>query len=279
LKVLVTGAKGQLGIDVVERLSQSYEVIGLDREKLDITSLDRVVNIVKEIKPDIIINTAAYTNVDGCEMNIDTAYKINAVGPRNLAVAALEYNIRLLHLSTDFVFDGEKREPYVEFDRTNPLGVYGKSKLAGEDLVREICPRHYILRTSWLYGINGKNFIKTMLKLSETNNIIKVVDDQVGSPTFTVDLVKVIEMVMKTDAYGIYHASNSGQCSWNQFAKKIFERAGKTDVEVLPITSVELNRPAMRPKYSVMSNLMIKLQFDYCMRNWDEALMQFFAKP
>jgi dTDP-4-dehydrorhamnose reductase len=278
LKILVTGSNGQLGIDIVNTLSKKYEVVGLDSKDLDITNLDNVLNTVKEIKPDIIINSAAYTNVDGCEENIDLAYKVNGLGARNLAISSFENNSRLLHISTDFVFDGEKNEPYIEFDNTNPLSIYGKSKLAGENYIKEICPRHYILRTAWLYGKNGNNFVKTMLRLAENNKTLKVVDDQIGSPTYTMDLVKVIEMIIKTDAYGTYHVSNDGSCSWNEFAKKIFEFADFKDIQVLPISTEEFGRPAQRPKYSVMRNYMLELDFNYYIRNWEEALKEYFSK-
>ena len=275
-KILVTGSKGQLGVDLVNILSNEYYVIGLDKEKLDITNLDYVINAVKTIKPDIIINSAAYTNVDKAEENIDLSYKINALGARNLAIASLENNSRLVHISTDFVFDGEKNEPYMEFDKTNPLSIYGKSKLLGEEFIKEINPKHYILRASWLYGENGNNFVKTMLKLGNENKTLKVVNDQRGTPTYTKDLVQVINMIIKTDAYGTYHASNEGECTWFEFAKKIFEISNIKDINVLPITTEELNRPAKRPKYSVMKNYMLELNFDYKLKPWDESLKKFF---
>ncbi|SHH34104.1 dTDP-4-dehydrorhamnose reductase [Tepidibacter thalassicus] len=277
MKILVTGANGQLGIDVVNNLSEKYEVIGLDAKDLDITNIDNVINTVKRIRPDIIINSAAYTNVDECEENIDLAYKVNGLGARNLAISSLENNSRILHISTDFVFDGEKNEPYIEFDKPNPLSIYGKSKLVGENFVKDICPRYYILRTAWLYGKNGNNFVKTMLKLSENNKTLRVVDDQIGTPTYTMDLVKVIEMIIKNDAYGTYHVSNDGSCSWNEFAKKIFE-FGNIDIGVLPITTQELNRPAQRPKYSVMRNYMLEIDFNYFIRNWEDALIEYFME-
>lgn len=276
MKIFVTGAKGQLGIDIINAFSDKNCITACDIDTLDITNINDTVGAIKEDKPDLIINCAAYTNVDACEENVDTAYKVNAIGARNLAVAALETNSRLLHISTDFVFDGIGSSPYIEFDRANPLSVYGKSKLAGEELIREICHKHFILRTAWLYGKNGNNFVKTMLKLSKNNKVIKVVDDQVGSPTFTGDLISAIKVISNSEAYGTYHTTNNGQCSWNEFAKKIFEYAGINSMEVNPITSEELNRPAKRPKYSVLKNYMLELQFDYNMRNWEEGLEEFF---
>lgn len=278
MKILVAGAKGQLGIDVVNKLSEKHEVVGFDEKYLDITNLDNVVSNIKSIKPNLIINCAAYTNVDGCEENVDMAYKINTLGARNLAIASLENKSRLLHISTDFVFDGEKKEDYIEFDSTNPISVYGKSKLEGEKFIREICPRHYILRTSWLYGKNGNNFVKTMMRLSENNKTLKVVDDQIGSPTYTEDLVEVINMIIQKEAYGTYHVSNAGKCTWNEFAKKIFELAEIKNIKVLPITTEELNRPAKRPKYSVMRNYMLELEFNYYIKHWEIALREYFSK-
>ena len=276
MKILVFGAKGQLGVDLVRRLSGRYEVIGLDSSEANVADIDCITRVVAEVKPDLIINSAAYTNVDGCEKEVDTAYKVNALGVRNIAAVAVENCARVLHLSTDFVFDGENNKPYIEFDRTNPLSVYGKSKLAGEDLLRAHCPKHYILRTAWLYGKNGNNFVKTMLKLAEDRKLLSVVDDQIGSPTYTEDLVSFIEFLIKTDAYGTYHATCEGQGSWNDFAKKIFELSGKRDIEVASITTEELNRPAKRPKYSVLKNYMAELQFDYHFRHWEDALKAYF---
>lgn len=279
LKIFVTGAKGQLGIDVINAFSNTNEIEGHDVDTLDISNIDSTVKMIKASKPDLIINCAAYTNVDGCEENIDLAYKVNAIGARNLAAAALESNSRLLHISTDFVFDGRGNKPYIEFDNPNPLSIYGKSKLAGEELIREICPRHYILRTAWLYGKNGNNFVKTMLRLASERKTLTVVNDQFGSPTFTDDLVKAMGTVMNTEAYGTYHATNNGQCSWNDFAKAIFKHAGVDGIEVLPMTSEELNRPAERPKYSVLKNYMLELQFNHVMRDWEESLIGYFKDP
>lgn len=277
MKILITGAKGQLGIDVVNSFTKDNDVVGTDVDTFDITNIDSTINFLRETKPDLTINCAAYTNVDGCEENIDTAYKVNAIGARNLAVASLETGSRLIHISTDFVFDGNTQAPYIEFDNTNPISIYGRSKLAGENFIKEICPKHFILRTAWLYGKNGNNFVKTMLKLSEEKKVINVVDDQVGSPTFTLDLVSVIKLIMSTEAYGTYHVTNDGSCSWNEFAKRIFANAGIKGISVNPITSEELNRAAVRPKYSVLRNYMLELQFDYFMRNWEDALKAYFS--
>lgn len=277
MKVLVTGAKGQLGFDLVNYLHESYDILSYDKTDLDITDICNTVKIVKEVKPDIIINCAAYTDVDDCERNVDLSYKINAIGVGNLAAAAVETGARLLHISTDFVFDGESFSPYTEFSTPNPISVYGKSKLAGEEMVREICPRHYILRTAWLYGRNRNNFVKTMLNLAESTNKIRVVNDQVGSPTYTMDLIQVISMIIDNDAYGTYHVADEGCCSRYEFAKKIFDIIGKS-IKVIPITTEELNRPAKRPKYSVLKNNMLELRFNYHTRNWQDALNEFLGE-
>ncbi len=275
--ILVTGSKGQLGTDVVSTLYKDYNIVGLAKHALDITNLEASLNIVKDIKPHIIINCSAYTNVDKGEQDIDLAYRINAFGTKNLAIAALENNCKLVHISTDFIFDGEKNSPYIETDSPNPLNVYGKSKLLGEQFIQEINPQYYILRTSWLYGKNGNNFVKTMLHLTNENKIINVVHDQRGTPTYTKDLVQVIKKVIKTDAYGIYHASNEGSCTWFEFANEIFKLANIKNIQLLPITTEELSRPARRPFYSVLKNHMLELNFDYRLRPWEEALNQYFA--
>jgi dTDP-4-dehydrorhamnose reductase len=261
----------------VNTLSNKNIVVASDVDTFDITNLDSTIKMVRDASPEIIINCAAYTNVDGCEQNIDLAYSVNALGARNLAIASTEEGARLLHISTDFVFDGNSNKPYIEFDKPNPLSVYGKSKLAGEEFVRQFCSRHYILRTAWLYGRNGNNFVKTMLKLASDRKVLSVVDDQIGSPTFTNDLIKAIEHIIGTEAYGTYHTTNNGECSWNEFAKTIFEYAGIEGITVNPITSEELARPAVRPKYSVLRNYMLELQFDYNMRNWKEGLKEYFV--
>ena len=277
MRIMLVGELGQLGIDLKIALFELHEVIGFDINSLDITKFNETINTVNSMKPDLIINCAAYTNVDACEENIDLAYKVNAIGARNLAVAALETNSKLLHISTDFVFDGCTDKPYLEFDTPNPLSIYGKSKLAGEDLIRQICPRHYILRSAWLYGKNGNNFVKTILKLGQEKKKVRVVDDQIGSPTFTKDLISAITEVIKTDAYGTYHVTNDGHCSWYEFTKKIFEYAGLQGIEVLPISTEELGRPAKRPQYSVLRNFMLEAQFNYKMRNWEDALKDYFT--
>ncbi|MGI1690918.1 dTDP-4-dehydrorhamnose reductase [Thermoanaerobacter uzonensis] len=271
MKILITGKTGQLGHDLYELLKDKEEVIAVGREEFDITDINSTQKFIKEYLPDIIVHCAAYTKVDDCEKNKDLAYEVNAIGTGNIASICSDIGAKMVYISTDYVFDGTKNTPYLEFDTPNPLNVYGKSKLAGEEIVKEILDKHYIVRTSWLYGINGNNFVKTMLRLSKERSIIKVVNDQHGIPTFTRDLAEGLYFLIKTDAYGTYHITNSGETTWYEFAKKIFE-ISKINVMVEPITTEEYNAPALRPKYSVLDNYILKLRFNYEMRNWEEGL-------
>ena len=271
MNVLLMGARGQLGVDLTAALSPEHAVTAWDVTELDITDLDAVIRAVRAQKPDLILNAAAYTDVDGCESHQELAYRVNAIGPRNLAIGALETDASLLHISTDFVFDGETDTPYLEFDPVNPQSVYGKSKLAGEQAIREISPRHYILRTAWLYGHNGHNFVKTMLRLAGERDSISVVNDQVGTPTTTADLIEAIKAVMGSGAYGTYHATCEGACSWYDFAVAIFDYAG-VSVKVEPTSTEALGRPAKRPAYSVLANFMLENQLHVSLRDWESAL-------
>ena len=271
MNILLLGAKGQLGVDLVSVLGGDHDLTAWDVDELDITDLDAVVGAARAIKPDLILNAAAYTDVDGCESHEELAYRVNALGPRNLAIGAMETGAGILHISTDFVFDGEKKTPYLEFDETNPQSVYGKTKLAGEQAVREITPRHYILRTAWLYGPHGRNFVKTMLRLASERDSVSVVADQVGTPTATADLIDAIRAVMGSGAYGTYHATCEGACSWYDFAAAIFRHAG-VSTKVEPITTEALGRPAKRPAYSVLDNFMLRHQRGVTLRDWESAL-------
>jgi dTDP-4-dehydrorhamnose reductase len=275
LKILVTGKTGQLGYDLYELLKGSEDIILAGRDEFDITNIDATHKFVKEYLPDIVIHCAAYTKVDDCEKNIDLAYNVNALGAGNIASICSDINAKMVYISTDYVFDGSKNTPYTEFDTPNPLNVYGNSKLAGENLVKEILDKHYIVRTSWLYGINGNNFVKTMLRLSKDRKMLKVVNDQHGIPTFTKDLAEGLYFLIKTDAYGTYHMTNSGETTWYEFAKKIFEIAN-VNINVEPITTEEYNAPALRPKYSVLNNYVLKLRFNYELRNWEDGLRSYF---
>ncbi|WP_405305329.1 dTDP-4-dehydrorhamnose reductase [Methanobrevibacter sp.] len=253
MKILITGSDGMLGHDLIEVLKDNHELILTNSKSLDITDRNHVMDFIFENKPDIVINSAAYTNVDGCEENQETAFNVNGEGVRNLALGCRNIDCPLVHISTDYVFNGESTVPWVEDDEVGPISVYGKSKLKGEEAILEILDEFFIIRTAWLYGINGGNFPKTMLELAENHSEITVVYDEVGSPTYTLDLAKAISQLIETDYYGIYHITNSGSCSWCEFARYIFETAQK-DVKVIPVTASEFARPAPRPHYSVLAN-------------------------
>ena len=253
MKILITGSNGMLGHDLIEVLKDSHELVLTTSKTLDITDRQKTVEFIRKNRPDIVINSAAYTDVDGCETNQDLAYAVNGEGVRNLALGCSEVDCPLVHVSTDYVFDGTAREPIAENGEIGPISVYGKSKLKGEEAIEEILDKYFIVRTAWLYGINGKNFPKTMLELSENHSEITVVYDEVGTPTYTPDLAYGISQLIETDLYGIYHLTNSGNCSWCEFARYIFEIAER-DVEVIPVTASEFSRPAPRPSYSVLKN-------------------------
>ena len=275
MKLLVTGSRGQLGIELIRQLStkEQYEMIGTDVHNLDITNQNQVLELVKLENPEAIINCAAYTNVDGCEANEIDAFRVNAIGAQNLSAAAYSVGAKMVQVSSDYVFDGTGNVPKREYDKTNPKSVYGTSKELGELFVRQTNPKHFILRTAWLYG-EGNNFIRTMLKLSKEKTEINVVNDQMGSPTSTVDLARCIVDLLETNSYGTYHATCEGQCSWYDLAKRIFELKG-INIKVNPITTEELDRPAQRPKFSVLDNFMLKLVGLNSFRQWEEALKEY----
>lgn len=274
MKVLLTGANGQLGRELTKQLKdKNVELILTDVAELDITKVAEVNKFVLENNPNVIINCAAHTAVDKCETDVDNAYKINAIGAKNLASAALNIGAEIVQVSTDYVFDGESPTPRTEFDSTNPQSVYGFTKKAGEDLVRAHNPKHYIVRTAWLYG-DGNNFVKTMINLGKTNKELKVVNDQFGSPTSTVDLARVIIALIENKNYGTFHATCKGDCSWFDFAVEIF-RLAKMDVKVNPCTTEEFPRPAKRPKYSVLRNYMLELTTGDVTRDWKESIEEY----
>lgn len=276
MKVLVTGARGQVGSAVTKRcLASGFHVVAVGRQELDIVDETQVAKTFATEKPDVIIHCAAYTNVDQAESEPVEAFKVNAVGTRNLVTAARLIDAKFVYVSTDYVFDGTTKKPLDEKLPTCPLGVYGQSKRAGETAVQELHTRFYIVRTSWVYGHQGSNFVKTMVKLSKSNQEIKVVADQVGSPTYAEDLAETILELIKTERYGTYHVSNSGACSWYEFAKKIFELAGQ-DVTVNKCTTAEFPRPAQRPAYSVFDHRALRENGFKPMRSWQEALLAYF---
>lgn len=280
-KVLVTGCNGQLGRAIrKEYVGENVEFINTDVVEgegvisLDITDVEAVLSLAREKKPDVIINCAAHTNVDKCEEQWDLAYKINALGPRNLSIAARELDAKMIHVSTDYVFEGNGTKPYTEFDEPNPVSAYGKTKLEGEKFVKEFAPKHFILRTAWLYG-DGKNFVKTMLKLSENHDEVSVVCDQLGSPTSATELAKMIHYLEGTENYGLFHATCEGDTNWADFTEEIFKKTGK-NTKVNHVTSVQYKEmnpaSANRPAYSILDNYMLRLTSDYRMADWHDAL-------
>jgi dTDP-4-dehydrorhamnose reductase len=275
VKILITGANGQLGRELIKQL-QGTDHLATDVAEMDITNQNNTLQVVESYRPDVVIHGAAYTNVDGAESNIDLAYRINAIGTQNVAAACLKYDAKMVYVSTDYVFDGTLGRAYNEFDLTNPQSIYGKSKLAGETLAKHILNKLFIVRTSWLYG-DGNNFVRTMLKLGKEREELRVVNDQYGCPTSTIDLANAILALMQTQHYGTYHAANTGVTTWYDFAKKIFELSGNDRVKVLPQTTDELGRPAPRPKYSPLENMMLGLTVGKIMRPWEEALEEYIS--
>ncbi|MCQ2960740.1 MAG: dTDP-4-dehydrorhamnose reductase [archaeon] len=275
MKILITGAYGMLGSDLREVL-KNQELIVTGSKDLDITDEEKVVEFVCENSPELVINAAAYTAVDDCETHYDDAYAVNAIGPKNLAIACNKLDIPLVHISTDYVFDGTKRTPLIEADKLGPQSAYGKTKLAGEEFIQENTDKYFILRTAWLYGLHGNNFVKTMLDLAENHDEITVVDDQVGSPTYSFDLAVAITNLLFSDKYGIYHVTNEGECSWYEFAKLIFELSN-IDVKVVPVTTEEFPRPAPRPHYSVLNNKKWNSSGFVPMRTYQEALSEYLS--
>ncbi len=294
MRILVTGACGMLGRDLVEVLSKKHKVVGLDVKspkskvqspksvkfvEADIANKEEIIEAICDVKPEVVIHAAAYTDVDGCEKNKDLAYKVNSTGTQNVALACKRCNAVMAYISTDFVFDGEEKRPYLENDKPNPLSVYGKSKLAGERHVSSLLDRYFIIRTSWLFGKHGKNFVNTILKLAKEKKELRVVNDQIGSPTYTKDLAYAIKKLITdhrspiTD-FGVYHISNSGSCSWYEFAQEIL-RVTSYELRVKGISSEELNRPARRPRFSVLDNSRYIKTVGEPLRLWQKALREY----
>ena len=277
-KIIITGCNGQLGREMNRFYAGNtdIELINTDVDELDITNVDAVMKLAKEVQPYAIVNCAAYTAVDACETNQDLAFKVNAIGPRNLAIAARETGAKILHVSTDYVFDGTKETPYYESDPICPQSVYGSTKAEAEKMVQQMADRFYILRTAWLYG-DGKNFAKTMLRLSETNDVVKVVGDQFGTPTSAYELTKGIDSLLFTNNYGLFHATCEGSCNWAEFAQEIFRLAGK-NTKVQAITTAEYGAPANRPAHSVLENYMFKMTNGYMFADWHDAIEKYLKE-
>ncbi len=287
MRVLITGANGMLGIDLGAQLEAAgHDVIRTDVgaregmrvkswEPMDITDTASVAKTVLQHQPDAIIHGAAYTDVDGCERNPDLAYRVNALGTWNLAAVCGAHQITLAYVSTDFVFDGTKTTPYTEFDAPHPLGHYGASKLAGERYVAQLCRKHFIARTAWLFGAHGPSFPAKMLELAKTRTELNVVCDQTGSPTHTVDLSQTLIALLDSPLYGTYHVTNAGSCSWNQLAQKTLELAGVKNLEIKPIPASQWPRPTQVPPYSVLRRYTLELQGRDNLRPWQQALAEF----
>ncbi|MEX1029308.1 MAG: dTDP-4-dehydrorhamnose reductase [Paenibacillaceae bacterium] len=277
MKVIVTGASGLLGTELVNVLEQRHEVFGMDHHQLDITNYNMCEQLISSIQPDVIIHCAAYTSVDLAETEQDQAYLVNANGTRNIALIAENIGAKLCYISTDYVFDGSHTTPYTEHDQTNPRSIYGKTKRDGELFIQTICSNYYIVRTSWMFGLHGNNFVKTMLNLAQDRDIIQVVEDQYGSPTYSLDLSYFLLQLIETDKYGIYHVTNGGSCSWYEFATAIFEESNKL-TRVESCSTTDFPRPAPRPQYSVLDNMSIRANGFTQLRHWREALIDFLQE-
>ena len=280
-RLLVVGAKGMLGRDLVDtlrfsfRTDQDWEVLGWDIDEIDIQEENTTFTKIESIQPQIVINVAAYTDVDGCESNEEKAFAVNAEGMRHVALGASKCGAKVVYMSTDYVFDGEKKEPYLEEDPPHPLNVYGRSKLKGEQYVQELVEDSLIVRSQWLYGKHGKNFVNTILREAREKRVVSIVDDQIGSPTYTVDLATAISTLIQRRAHGIFHVVNSDSCTWFAFGQAILKLSGMPEVKVIPISSKELGRPAARPLYSVLSTQKLKREISMTLRPWSQALREY----
>jgi dTDP-4-dehydrorhamnose reductase len=277
MRILVMGHRGMLGSDLMEALGRGHDVSGIDRDEFDITAVEDCLRVVEEFKPDVIVNAAAYTDVDGCETNRDACFAVNAEGVRNIADACKGRKTKIVHYSTDYVFDGTKGEPYLEDDPCRPINLYGESKRKGEEALIESAEDHVLIRTGWLYGRQGKNFVKAILAKAKDDGKLRVVDDQVGSPTYSLDLAQATKLLVERDSRGIYHVTNRGVCSWYQFAQRIVEYAQLSGVTVEPIKSSEIDRKAKRPPYSVLSNRKFMDTTRKAMRPWQVALNEYLT--
>lgn len=275
MRVLVTGVKGQLGHDVVNELEKrGIPAVGVDIEEMDITDGACVERVISEAAPDAVIHCAAYTAVDAAEENEELCRRVNALGPRNIAAVCGKLDIKMLYISTDYVFSGEGERPWEPEDEREPQSVYGQTKYEGELAVQELLEKYFIVRIAWAFGMNGKNFVKTMLKLAETHDTIRVVNDQFGSPTYTYDLAKLLADMILTDKYGVYHATNEGVCSWYEFACAIFKEAG-VSVNVIPVTTQEYGAKAKRPANSRMNKDKLSEMGFERLPSWQDALKRY----
>jgi dTDP-4-dehydrorhamnose reductase len=276
MKILLLGHKGMLGSDLAAQFKYRHEVIGMDKDEIDITRASECRKAITDVAPQLVINAAAYTNVDGCETAKDECFAVNAEAVKNIAEACHERNIPMIHYSTDYVFDGNGSRPYTEDDPTNPINSYGASKLTGEHYLRQLTDDYLIIRTAWLYGAKGKNFVEAILDRARTTGKLTVVDDQTGSPTCTRDLAAATELLVDKKARGIFHVTNRGFCTWYDFARKILKEAHLDTVELLPIKTSDLQRAAKRPAYSVLGMQKFVAATGKTMQPWQLAFSDYF---
>jgi len=274
MKIIILGGKGQLGKEFENFLKDKAEIYSFSHLELDVLNQELLIKKIQEIKPEVVINCSAYTKVDKAEEEKEECIKVNAIGAKNVSYASYKVGAKIIYFSTDYIFDGEKESPYTELDSPNPISTYGRSKLLGEIYTSKHNPNHLILRISWLYGINGRNFVKTIIKKAKEEKELKIVSDQKGSPTYTLDVVKQTWELIKKDKVGIYHSADQGETSWYEFAKKIIEKL-KINVKISPIKTGEYPALAKRPKYSVLDNYLLKLEGINIMRDWETALNEF----
>lgn len=278
MKVLITGVRGQLGYDIVKELEKrGMEVVGTDSNNMDITDAESVHRVITSTKPDAVIHCAAYTAVDAAEENEELCRKVNADGTRNIALVCKQLNCKMIYISTDYVFDGQGTKPWEPEDQRGPQSVYGKTKYEGELAVEELLEKYFIVRIAWVFGINGKNFVRTMLHLAETRKSLTVVDDQYGSPTYTYDLAKLLVDMVQTEKYGRYHATNEGVCSWYEFASEIFRQAGVA-MEVVPVSTAEYGAKALRPANSRMNKDKLEENGFDRLPAWQDALKRYLVE-
>ena len=278
MRVFVTGVKGQLGYDVMNELEkQGLEGIGVDIDEMDITDADQVNKVIKEAAPDAVIHCAAYTAVDAAEDNEEICRKVNAQGTENIAKVCEELDIKMMYISTDYVFNGQGERPWEPDDEREPLNVYGQTKYEGELAIEEHVKKFFTVRIAWVFGVNGKNFIKTMLNLGKTHDHLTVVNDQTGSPTYTYDLARLLVDMIQTDKYGRYHATNEGLCTWYEFACEIFKQAGM-DVSVAPVSSDEYPAKAKRPSNSRMDKSKVTANGFQPLPTWQDALSRYLKE-
>lgn len=283
MKVLVTGVKGQLGFDVMNELKKrGIEGIGVDVDEMDITDAATCRKVITEAGPDAVIHCAAYTAVDAAETNMEICRKVNAGGTRNIALVCRDLDIKMMYISTDYVFNGQGERPWEPDDKREPLNAYGQSKYEGELAIEELVKKFFTVRIAWVFGVNGKNFIKTMLRLGKERGAVSVVDDQIGSPTYTYDLARLLVDMIQTDRYGRYHATNEGLCSWYEFAVEIFKQAGMNEVKVTPVSTEEYTamypNQAKRPMNSRISKEKLSENGFERLPSWQDALGRYLKE-